>query len=106
MQRLREKMAGRPFRILAVNVKQEASDVRRFVDSQGFNFTVLLDPWGQEARRWKVQIYPTSFLIDPQGRIQYRAYGAIPWDEDEALTATEGLMSDGPSPEPPRVDAP
>ena len=92
MQRLKTRLRARPFRILAVNVRQEREDVQRFVKALGFDFTVLLDPWGQEAAKWKIKLYPTSFLVGPQGLVRYRAYGAIAWDEDEALHVVESLM--------------
>lgn len=97
MQRLKQAMADRPFRILAVNVRQQAADAERFAKALGVDFTILLDAWGQAAREWKVKVYPTSYLIDPEGRIRYRAVGELAWDEEPVPGIVESLLAeDGP----------
>ena len=95
MQRLKTAMAGRPFDILAVNVKESKSKAWRFKKLLNVSFTTLLDPDGTASRDWDVSFYPTSYLIDGEGQIRYSAYGAIKWDDDETLQLIEGLMPDG-----------
>jgi thiol-disulfide isomerase/thioredoxin len=94
MQRLMSAMAKRPFTILAVNVKESKSRVWRFKNLLGVNFTTLLDSNGTVTKEWDVQIYPTSFLIDSDGKIRYAAYGAIKWDDDKTIKLIEQLMPD------------
>ena len=95
MQRLLSAMQGRPFAILAVNVKETKTKVWRFMNLLKVNFPALLDSDGAATEAWEVQFYPTSFLIDSEGNIRYTAYGMIDWDSDEPLQVIEQLMPDG-----------
>ena len=94
MQRLMSAMEGRPFTILAVNVKEAKATVWRFKNLLKVNFPALLDSDGAATDAWDVQFYPTSFLIDSEGNIRYTAYGMIDWDNDETRQVIEQLMPD------------
>jgi peroxiredoxin len=52
-----------------------AADVRRFMQRRGVGFPVLNDPRGEIAGDWGVHSVPTSFVLDPGGRIRYHAVG-------------------------------
>ena len=95
MQRLLSAMKGRPFTILAVNVKETKTTVWRFMNLLKVNFPALLDSDGAATEAWDVKIYPTSFLIDSEGNIRYTAYGMIDWDSDETRQIIEQLLPDG-----------
>jgi len=94
MQRLMAAMVNRPFTILAVNVKESGAKVWRFKNLLGVNFTTLLDSTGAVARDWDVQVYPTSFLVDPEGIIRYAAYGLVDWDAGEIKRVIEQMLPD------------
>lgn len=94
LQRLERRMAGRPFKTLAVNVAEARDIGAAMVRRLGADFTVLLDPGGDTVRPWKVYVFPTSFLVDPRGRIRYAVGGALEWDRGEALETIEQLMPD------------
>jgi peroxiredoxin len=96
MQRLLSSMAKRPFTILAVNSKEPKATVWRFKKLLNIGFTTLLDRDGQVSQAWDVEVYPTSFLIDAEGRVRYAAYGAVEWDSAEAREKIEQLMPDTP----------
>ncbi|MFQ5644433.1 MAG: TlpA disulfide reductase family protein [Thiogranum sp.] len=95
MQRLFRLMKGRPFALLAVNVEESKATVWRFRKLLQPGFPTLLDTDGEVAREWRVTIYPTSYLIDPEGRIRYVARGALEWDEPEIIRSIETLMPAG-----------
>jgi len=93
MQRLKEKMKGRPFTILAINMAEDEKTIRRFLQEKvKVDFPVLLDRDRAALKRWKVFAFPTSFLVGPDGKIAYGLAGAIEWDGPEAVTEIEGLM--------------
>ncbi|MGB5474074.1 MAG: TlpA disulfide reductase family protein [Gammaproteobacteria bacterium] len=94
MQRLQRSLAGRPFAILAVNVRESREKAWRVRKRLGVDFTTLLDSNGVVTGDWDVQVYPTSFLVDPEGRIRYIAYGMVRWDDDPAQQVIEQLMPD------------
>jgi len=95
MQRLATALKDRPFRLLAVNVKESRSKAWKFMKLLKVTFTTLLDSEGETAEAWDVQIYPTSYLIDADGRMRYVAYGPVEWDSDAVIQRIEALMPAG-----------
>ena len=81
MQRLKEKMAGKPFAILAVDMGETQDVVRAYIREIKTDFTVLLDKDGHALKAWKVFAFPTSYVVDAQGKIRYGLFGATEWDE-------------------------
>lgn len=96
MQRLQQAMAGKPFSILAVNVAEAPARVWNFAARLGLRFPLLLDPRGQTTSDWQVVVYPTSFLVDPQGRIRYVTYGPRIWDDAETIHIIEQMLEASP----------
>lgn len=99
MERLRQKMAGRPLEIVAIDSAEPIEDVRAFLATLKLEFPILLDPEGENTRRWKVYALPTTFLLDGEGRIRYVLKGGAEWDEGEALQAIEGLLTETGKPQ-------
>lgn len=94
MQRLKQKMAGKPFAILAVDMAEEKGDVEAFFAKHKIqvDFPILLDPEGVVVEQWMISAVPTTFILDPQGKIRYALFGGIEWDDDEVVATLTGLM--------------
>lgn len=89
---LQDKMRDKPFRILAVNIGESAKTVRAFQQKLGFDMPIILDRQGSAVRAWNVYAYPTNFLIDKQGNIQYAYSGVLEWDSDQISTVIESMF--------------
>src|SRR5699024_8149677 len=64
--------------ILAVNLidtESNRDNVPEFLDELGLTFPVLLDEESEIATEYKIVAYPTSFMIDSNGRIQLKTMG-------------------------------
>ncbi|MCG6871077.1 MAG: TlpA family protein disulfide reductase [Gammaproteobacteria bacterium] len=95
MQRLHQRLAGRPFRILAVNMAEDPATINAFLRTiVKVDFRILLDRDGEALKRWKVLAFPTSYLIGPGGKIRFSVFGSYEWDQPEALRAIEALMGE------------
>lgn len=94
MQRLYEKMKNKPFEILAINVGEKKSVIRKFKKQFGIEFPMLLDQKGQAYKEWKVYVYPSNFLLDMQGRLRFGAPGGVVWDGQEAIAAINNLLKE------------
>ncbi len=94
MQRLKEKMAGKPFVILAVDMAEEQSDVKAFLQQHNIkvDFPLLLDPEGTVVEQWMISAVPTTFILDPAGKIRYALYGGLEWDKEEVIATLNALM--------------
>jgi peroxiredoxin len=94
MQRLSEKMAGKPFTILAVDMAEEAADIEAFLAKHQIkvDFPLLLDPDGEVVEQWMISAVPTTFILDRSGTIRYALYGGLEWDNDEVIATLDGLM--------------
>lgn len=65
--------------VIAINVKETASTVRRFMAAQQLDLPVVLDAAGDLTRQWAVRIYPTTVLIGPDGQARWRVVGDLDW---------------------------
>lgn len=92
LQRLETELADRPFTLLAVNMGEEPATLLPFLERLDVDLTVLLDQDGAVARDWGVFAYPTTVLIDPDGRARYIARGELDWAGSEALALIESMM--------------
>jgi len=93
MQRLKEKMAGRPFAILAVNMAEPENEVRDFLATKvKVDFPILMDRDGAALKAWKVFVFPTSFVVGPDGMIRYGLYGEFEWDMEDAIRVIKELL--------------
>lgn len=69
--------------VLAINLTHTEDSlltVENFIQERKFTFPVLIDENGEVAEQYRVQAYPTSYMIDSNGRIQYIALGAMNYD--------------------------
>jgi peroxiredoxin len=94
MERLRVKMAGRPLAVVALDSAETREEVDAFLSRMTLGFPILLDPDGSNTKRWKVFALPTTFLLDPEGRLRYELTGPTEWDEGEALDIIESLLAE------------
>ena len=92
MQRLKTKMAGKPFVILAVDMGETEAEVKAFLPQVKTDFTVLMDKDGRALKAWKVFAFPTSYIVDAQGKIRYGLYGASDWDTADKVAKISKLM--------------
>ena len=93
MQRLKEKMAGKPFVIFGVNMAEPENEVRDFLATKvKVDFPILMDRDGAALKAWKVFVFPTSFAIGPDGTIRYGLYGELEWDTEQVIRILEGTI--------------
>jgi thiol-disulfide isomerase/thioredoxin len=94
MQRLKEKMSGKPFVILAVNMAEDKPTVQEFLAGKvNVDFPILFDTDGTALQRWGVYAFPTSYVVDKTNRIRYALFGSIDWDQEEIVSKITALVS-------------
>ncbi|MHA7962660.1 TlpA family protein disulfide reductase [Paenibacillus sp. CAU 1782] len=86
LQKLHENY-GKVMTLYGVNSTNydKERDARKFVQDHGFTFPILMDREGTVTGLYKVNTFPTSFLIDADGVIRERINGVITYGEWERL---------------------
>jgi len=71
--------------IVMINTAEDEDTIFAFLAAINVSLNSLLDKDGLVTEAWKPRGLPTTFLIDPQGKIKYQAIGGRDWDEAEYL---------------------
>lgn len=78
--------------VLAINFKEHPARAIQFAASTGLSLPILLDPQGQAARAWGIKVFPSTVLVDRQGRPRQRVQGEVDWTGAEAARWIEALL--------------
>ena len=66
--------------LVMVNTAETEDEVFAFLSSVAPALSTLLDKDGQVTERWQPRGLPSTFFVDPKGRLRYLALGGRPWD--------------------------
>lgn len=77
MEKLYQETKDSDLVILAVNLDEEKNTVQKFINSNKYNFPVLLDTGNIVADKYEIISIPTSFFIDKEGNIDYKHIGTM-----------------------------
>ena len=77
---LQEALGGERFEVVAINVDARIDDAMRFLERYPMNYDVLSDPRGKTAEAYALPGMPTSFVLDPEGRVTLVHVGYRPGD--------------------------
>ena len=91
MQRAWEQIRDENILILAIDVGEDEDTIFTFTADYPVEFPLLLDLDSRVIQEWPVRGLPTTFVIDPQGRIAYRAIGTRDWEDPALLDSLRKL---------------
>ncbi|MFV1983368.1 MAG: TlpA disulfide reductase family protein [Thiohalomonadales bacterium] len=95
MEKLYQRYSKSGLQILAVNMAEDKQTIRNFLQNRvNVSFPILLDLDGKALLDWQVFAFPTSFVIDKQGKIRYALFGSILWNTPEVIEIIEELLSE------------
>ena len=92
LNRLRQLMANQPFELISINYAEDRARIEKFLRDVKVDFPVLLDSDGRYSAGWNVLVFPSTFVIGPEGRIVYGVNGAIHWDDAEVVQQLRALL--------------
>lgn len=64
-----QEYASQDLEILAINLDETREDATAFLAKHPVSYTVLWDPAGDTPAMWNIKVMPSSFLLDPQGKL-------------------------------------
>lgn len=91
MQRASELLKADNIELLAINVGEDEETVFQFTANYPVEFPLLLDIDSKVIGGWPVRGLPTTFVVDPKGRVAYQAIGGRAWDDPELLAKIRAL---------------
>jgi peroxiredoxin len=91
MQRAWEKIREEGIAMLAINVGENEDMIFPFTAEYPVEFPLLMDLDSKVTQQWKVRGLPTTIVVDPAGRMVYRAVGGREWDSDKILDLVRAL---------------
>ena len=92
LNRLRQAMQGKPFELISIDYAEDTQRIKKFLQQVNVDFPVLLDSDGKVAASWGVLVFPSTFVIGPDGMIHYGVNGGILWDTPEVIGTLNGLI--------------
>jgi len=91
MQRAWERIRDEGIVMLGINLGEDEDAIFEFTAGYPVDFPLLMDRDSSVIRAWGVRGLPTTFVIDPRGRIRYRAVGGRAWDDAALLARVRAL---------------
>ena len=94
MERVYQKLKDEGFVVVAVNQWEDPDHVFAYTGQLSVNptFPLVFDLDSKIAEAYRVKGLPTTYLIDPQGRIRYQAIGGREFDHPEVEALIRSLM--------------
>jgi peroxiredoxin len=80
--------------LFRIDSKESRETVEKYLEKESLNVPVLLDKTGKVGRLFGLWAHPTSYLIDRQGMVRYRAVGPVDWTGPEALSVIDQLLKE------------
>jgi len=84
MEHLYSRYGGRDFEILAISGGEGMRVVQPFIENLKLSFPVLLDEDFEVHNKYQVTAIPSSYLVDKNGVITHRYFGALDWNSDQS----------------------
>ena len=80
IQAMMEALQDNRLEIIMVNTAETEDDVFSFLGIVAPDVIPLMDTDGAVTEAWQPRGLPATFLVDPEGRLRYRALGGREWD--------------------------
>lgn len=91
LQRLRDRLAAQRVEVIAVNYQENAARIQPFLERIGFALPVVRDHDGSLRTAWRVNVFPSTFVIGPDQRVRWVAVGEVNWDDPQVESRIRAL---------------
>jgi len=93
IQRMAKQIDQNKLKVVMINTAETEDEVFIFLSSIAPDLESYLDRDGSITERWQPRGLPSSFFVDPQGKLRYLALGGRPWDQEAYLDFVRGLYA-------------
>ncbi len=95
LQRLADRLAPQGLEILAVNERENVARILPFAERLGLTLRIVRDHDGSARDAWGVRVFPSTFVVGPDGHIALAAIGAVDWDDNAVESRLRALLTGG-----------
>jgi peroxiredoxin len=99
MQRAWEQLRDEDVVVIGINVGEDKAAIEAFTEQVPVDFPLPMDIDSEVVQRWPVRGLPTTFVVDPEGRLVYIAQGEREWDDPDLLDSVRALNNGSASSE-------
>jgi len=93
MVNLYSKLKDEGLTIIGINLQENASTAKSFMDKHDITYPVLLDKSGNVAGKYGVRGIPTTYIIDQSGKALGGVSGALEWDSEQLVSLFKDMLS-------------
>jgi peroxiredoxin len=91
MQRAWETLEGDGVQLIAINVGEEPGEIEAFLERVPVSFPLPMDTDMRVSQAYPMRGLPTTFVVDAEGRLAYKAQGEREWDDPALLDLVRSL---------------
>ena len=92
---LQNKIASRGGTVLGISVDEDPAAYEKFLAEHKVPFPNFRDPTKKISEGYGTTLYPETYIIDADGKIQRKISGQQDWDSPEIITYIESLLPTG-----------
>jgi len=92
MSNLHNEFGGSGLEVVGVHVGPSLAGIKKFLEAVPVSFTILIDK-DMSLASWGVRGLPTTFLINPEGKLVYKAVGEREWDSPKMVRFLKNLVT-------------
>ena len=77
IEQIHQEFQNKDLVVLTVNTGEDIETIRKYMEEEGYTFTVLLDSGLDTARLYKVSEIPASYFINNEGIVVSKKVGEM-----------------------------
>lgn len=90
---LHNNLKNSGFTVLAIHAGPAFANVKKFVKKNELDFDIVIDT-NMSLSGWGVVGLPTTFLVNPDGKIVYKAVGERDWGSEEMIEFINAVIAE------------
>ena len=95
IEALFSQMSGnKKFRLVTILFRDDESRALSYMNANGYNFPVFLNPDGSAAKKFGITGVPETFIIDKKGILRDKVIGPAEWDSPNVVEALGNLINE------------
>lgn len=93
LQSMQQQLKNMPIQLVLVNTAETDDEVFTFLPTVAPELNTLMDRDGLVTDLWKPRGLPSSFIVDPEGKLRYLALGGRDWAAPAYIAFLKSLTS-------------